>query len=123
MMILQKSRGINNFLEISDVQVPLNYEAGMLTGNSFRFIPPTEIREMDSMRTLYVKIDGMCTFVARFARVKPSVEDVKKLCRDICGCLGELGEYLLDPGGLVIDSRYVLYNSEFDEYFLYFRQE
>ena len=66
MMILQKSRGINNFLEISDVQVPLNYEAGMLTGNSFRFIPPTEIREMDSMRTLYVKI----VLTARAVRLK-----------------------------------------------------
>ncbi|MCR5213453.1 MAG: DUF6382 domain-containing protein, partial [Eubacterium sp.] len=116
MMILQKSRGINNYLEISKVDIPFNYECNMLVSNIFEFIPPTELREIDGIRTMYVKIDGMCTLVARYKRFMPTMEDVKKLVRDISGCLSEMEEYLLDPGGLLIDARYILYNSNSDSY-------
>ncbi len=120
MMILQKSRGINNYLEVSKTEIPDGYEGNMLVSNIFKYIPPTEIRVIDGCKTMYVKIDGMCTLVARYARFMPTKKDVKKLLRDISGCLKEMEEYLLDPGGLLIDARYILYNSNLDSYcFLY----
>ena len=66
MMILQTNRGASCFFEVSDVSIPGNYEIKMLQKNTFKYVPPTEIREIDGKRSLYVKIDGLGTLINRF---------------------------------------------------------
>lgn len=110
MMILQKNRGISSFMEICDVKLSGNYEEKMIINNELQFVPHTELREVDGDRSLYVKIDGLCTLASHYGRLQPCKADVEVLVSDIRDCLKEIKEYLLNPEGLVLDINYILYS-------------
>lgn len=120
MMILQTNRGASCFFEVSDVSIPGNYEIKMLQKNTFKYVPPTEIREIDGKRSLYVKIDGLGTLINRFQKNIPDKKDLEKLLLSIKGCMTELKDYMLEPGGIVIDMEHILYSPGDDNYkFMY----
>lgn len=120
MVILQTNRGASCFFEVRDVSIPGNYEIKMLQNNSFRYVPPTELREIDGKKSLYVKIDGLGTLVNRFQKVIPDKKDLEKLLIAIKECMNELKDYMLSPGGMIIDMEHILYSLEEDNYkFMY----
>ena len=120
MMILQKNRGASCFFEVCNVEIPTNYEIRMLQNNTFDYIPPTEMREIDGRKSIYVKIDGLETLVSRFRRFNPEKNELEKLLFSIKSCMSELKDYMLDPGGMVIDMEHILYSPEEDKYkFMY----
>lgn len=112
MMIYAKSKGISNYFEISDVDVPDNYEAKMLLHNKLEFIPPLEISEFDGERNLYIKIDGLSVLANRYGKSIPTMEEVKSLVIDLKNCLREMRRFLLRPDNLIIDIKYILFDSE-----------
>ncbi|MBR6403157.1 MAG: FHA domain-containing protein [Eubacterium sp.] len=116
MMILQKNRGASCFFEVCDAEIPSNYEIRMLQNNSFKYIPPTELREIDGRKSIYVKIDGLGTLVSRFRKYIPEKKELEKLLISIKRCMSELQDYMLDPGGMVIDMEHILYSSGEDRY-------
>ena len=110
MMILEKNRGISSFMEICDIKLSGGYEEKMITANDLEFVPHTELREIDGERSIYVKIDGMCTLSDHYSRFKPGRKDVESLVQDIKRCLLEIREYLLNPEGLILNLNYILYS-------------
>ncbi len=120
MMIFQKHQGSNNFVEIRDVSIPDNYEEEMLIHCSFRYIPITEIREVDLDKSLLVRIDGLQSLESRCRRVYPDMKLVKNLLRDMVNCFDEIKEYMLNPEGLLLGMDTIYYSEESDEYrFIY----
>ncbi|MBO4863699.1 MAG: FHA domain-containing protein [Eubacterium sp.] len=120
MMILERSQGISSYVEISDVFIPDNYEEKMLTHCHFSFVAPTEIREIDGEKSLFVKIDGLSSLSSRYRRMCPGKEDLKELVKGICGCMKELKEYLLSPDGIIMGMEYVFYSENTRDYkFMY----
>ena len=120
MMIFQRNQGISSYVEICDVVIPDNYEERMLTRCSFINILPSEVREIDGNKSLYVKVDGLTPLISRFRRVCPGKEDIKKLMDGIHKCIDELREYLLNPSGIIIGMDYIFYSDKSDEYkFIY----
>ena len=120
MMIFQKNQGINSLLEISEVVIPDNYEERMLTHCRFKHILPSEIREMDGEKSMYVKIDGLSPLIARYSRKSPNKEDIKHLMVAVNKCIRELREFLLNPNGIIISMDYIFFSDITDDYkFIY----
>lgn len=110
MMILSKNRGFSSFWEISDVNLPCNYQEKMLINNSLSFIPPAQVCEIDGNKKIYFKVDGLSLLSNQYGRRQPDRENVKRLVEDLKNCIIEIGKYMLDPSGLVIELRYILYD-------------
>ncbi|MCR5544480.1 MAG: FHA domain-containing protein [Eubacterium sp.] len=110
MMILQKTRGVSNYMEICDICLSGNYEEKMLTNNDMKSIPTAEIREVDNEKSIFYKIDGLCALSNRYGRCVPDRSEIDGLIADLIDCIGEIKEYLLSPDGLVINLSYILYD-------------
>ena len=120
MMILKKERGINSYAEICDIEVPKNYEVLMLTKCGFRYIPHTEVREVDGEKSLLVKVDGLDTFAEICHRHSPDMNEIIHLINDIVDCINELKEYLLTPDNIVLAMDYLYFSEEENEFrFIY----
>ena len=120
MMILERSQGISSYVEINDVDIPDNYEEKMLTHCCFSCVAPTEIREIDGEKSLYIKIDGLSSLSSRYRRISPGKEDLKGLVKGISLCMKELKEYLLSPDGIIMGMDYVFYSENTKNYkFMY----
>ena len=120
MMILSTNKGISSYLEVCDISLTDNYEIKMLKENSLDHITSADIREVDGDRSLMVKVDGMMTLSGRYSRRAPDINDIKLLMKDIRRCLVEMKDYLLSPGSLVINFKYILFDMEKESYrFIY----
>lgn len=120
MMILSTNKGISSYFEVCDISLTDNYEIKMLKENSLDHITSADIREVDGDRSLMVKVDGMMTLSGRYSRRAPDINDIKLLMKDIRRCLVEMKDYLLSPGSLVINFKYILFDMEKESYrFIY----
>ena len=120
MMILSTNKGISRYFEVCDISLADNYEIKMLKENSLDHITSVDIREVDGDKSLMVKVDGMMTLSGRYSRRAPDINDIKSLMRDIRKCLVEMKNYLLSPGSLVINFKYILFDVEKELYrFIY----
>ena len=120
MMILSTNKGISSYFEVCDISLTDNYEIKMLKENSLDHITSADIREVDGDRSLMVKVDGMMTLSGRYSRRAPDINDIKLLMKDIRRCLVEMKDYLLSPGSLVINFKYILFDMEKGSYrFIY----
>ena len=120
MMILSTNKGISRYFEVCDISLADNYEIKMLKENSLDHITSADIREVDGDRSLMVKVDGMMTLSGRYSRRAPDINDIKSLMQDIRKCLVEMKDYLLSPGSLVINFKYILFDMEKELYrFIY----
>ena len=120
MMILSTNKGISSYFEVCDISLTDNYEIKMLKENSLDHITSADIREVDGDRSLRVKVDGMMTLSGRYSRRAPDINDIKLLMKDIRRCLVEMKDYLLSPGSLVINFKYILFDMEKESYrFIY----
>ena len=119
-MILSTNKGISSYFEVCDISLTDNYEIKMLKENSLDHITSADIREVDGDRSLMVKVDGMMTLSGRYSRRAPDINDIKLLMKDIRRCLVEMKDYLLSPGSLVINFKYILFDMEKESYrFIY----
>lgn len=112
MIVLQKNRGTGSFLEISDVEIPRNFESQMLMVNSFRFIAKSVFGEVDNRQLMSVRIDGLTLLNERFSRLRPARRELEQLLRDLCSAIREIKEYMLNADGLVLDLRFILYSEK-----------
>lgn len=120
MMILSTNKGISRYFEVCDISLADNYEIKMLKENSLDHITSADIREVDGDKSLMVKVDGMMTLSGRYSRRAPDINDIKSLMQDIRKCLVEMKDYLLSPGSLVINFKYILFDMEKELYrFIY----
>ena len=120
MMILSTNKGISRYFEVCDISLADNYEIKMLKENSLDHITSADIREIDGDKSLMVKVDGMMTLSGRYSRRAPDINDIKSLMQDIRKCLVEMKDYLLSPGSLVINFKYILFDMEKELYrFIY----
>lgn len=120
MMILSTNKGISRYFEVCDISLADNYEIKMLKENSLDHITSVDIREVDGDKSLMVKVDGMMTLSGRYSRRAPDINDIKSLMQDIRKCLVEMKNYLLSPGSLVINFKYILFDVEKELYrFIY----
>ena len=120
MVILTKNMGISRFFEVDDVAIPDNYEIQMLINNEMEYIPYSGLREINGQKSLRIKVDGLSTLSDKYGKCIPNMNDVKKLMKDLRGCLKELGSYLLSPDSLVLNIRYILYDRSNDKHrFMY----
>ena len=119
-MILSTNKGISRYFEVCDISLADNYEIKMLKENSLDHITSVDIREVDGDKSLMVKVDGMMTLSGRYSRRAPDINDIKSLMQDIRKCLVEMKNYLLSPGSLVINFKYILFDVEKELYrFIY----
>ncbi len=120
MMIFQKNLGSGRYVEISDITLPDNYEEEMLIRCSFRYVLPTEIREIDTDKNLLVRVDGLVPLEVRCRRINPDMKMIKKLLQDLVDCFSEIKEYMLSPEGILLGMNSVYYSEETDEFrFIY----
>ena len=120
MIVLQKNRGSGTYLEIGDICIPKNYECQMLKVNSFRYIAKSVFREVDNEEIMGVRIDGLTLLSEMYSRLRPSRKELEKLLLDMSLAIKELKDYMLNPEGLILDLRYILYSKKDDHHiFLY----
>ena len=116
MVISQIDRGASSYIEVNDVAIPENYEIEMIKNNTFHFFLPTEVREIDGRKSLYIKVDGLGNLLNRFSRMSPGKKEVEKLLISIKSAMDELKEYMLKPECLYLSIDYIMYSERVDEY-------
>ena len=110
MMILSRNKGISNYYEICDVELSGGYEEKMLVNNQLKYLPEAEIRTLDNKKSIYVKVDGFSPLSHVYGRCVPDSNEIVRLIKDIRDCIKEIREYLLNPSGLVLNMKYILYD-------------
>lgn len=113
MEILRKNQGINSFYEIRvDERVSSNrYEEKMLRNNEMKYLPPLTFQRMDGYLSLMYKTDGMSSLARNWGVAGPGQAEVQRLLSDLTGCIRELQDYMLSPGGLVLSLPFIFFNA------------
>lgn len=116
MRILQKNKGCRSYLEISGIGKQDSYACHMLMNNRFSNIPDCEYRNIDNENMLLYQIDGLSLVSAKYGRISPEINDVMQLMKNLSETLTEIEDYMLSPDDLVLDIRYILYDSTAERY-------
>jgi FOG: FHA domain len=120
MRLLQKNKGCRSYMEISGIGKQDSYACQMLVNNRLNSIPECECRNIDNEKFLLYKIDGLSFITVRYGRTSPEIGEVMELMRNLGSALTELEDYMLCPDDLVIDIRYIFYDSKIGTHkFLY----
>ena len=116
MRILQKNRGCRSYLEISGIGKQDSYACHMLMNNRFSNIPDCEYRNIDNENMLFYQIDGLSLVSAKYGRISTEINDVLQLMKNLSETLTAIEDYMLSPDDLVLDIRYILYDSTAERY-------
>ncbi len=116
MEMCYKSKGLENFLEVSmgncdGVRHSANfYKIKMLENNVLENIFMPVSLEIDGELLLKYNTQTYYMLNRMFEKFKPNGIFLESVMNQVVDCINELGNYLLDPNDLVFRSEYMFYN-------------
>ncbi|MBR1673750.1 MAG: FHA domain-containing protein [Eubacterium sp.] len=116
MMILQKTRSVNNLFEIHGIDGSDSLQIEMIRNNSFAYLADSRFREMDGELIMLCKLDGMSIMSKLLQRGSLEVREILGFLSDLAACITEMKEYLLKPENLIIDANYILFDNRSGHY-------
>ncbi len=116
MMILQKTRSVNNFFEVHGIDSGDSLQIEMLRNNGFQYLAECRFREVDNGMIMLCKLDNMSIMSKNLQRGSVEVSEIMRFLTDLSACITEMKDYLLKPENLIIDANYILYDSREGHY-------
>ncbi len=108
----------HNYLIIKDkAREAPSYQHKMITSNRMKHFLACKIRYIDQECHFYYEISSRQNLVCLFDRNPMEYGQIRRLFEDMQEALDELGNYLLDSRGLMLQPEYIFRNPAAEEYF------
>ncbi len=111
MMILQKTRMGSSFLEVSGIDREHSVQIEMIKSNTFTYLADVFFREVNCEPEMVVRLDDKILLSTGLAKRNINANDLKSIFTDLAACITEMDDYMLSADDLVIDKRYILFDT------------
>jgi len=111
MMILQKTRLGSSFLEVSGIDREHSVQIEMIKSNTFTYLADVFFREVNCEPEMVVRLDDKILLSTGLAKRNINANDLKSIFTDLAACITEMDDYMLSADDLVIDKRYILFDT------------